>query len=217
MALSACSPHALGCILIIHIEASELINALGPCFGEEVVKIFAGLAEKFVGAVTQPQHRELEAVQLAKLAFFKLLEQIDGALRRFTLPVSAHYHQQVALFLELLGFVVGHRRKGDGEAAGLGLRLDGSGDPFGVACLGAVENGQAAAGRSHGGAGSNVLVTALGEAVEISAHPGQLLGIEGREYLAQLTLLLVREGGEVEWGILQLHHTRLPWSDFWPD
>ena len=104
---------ALGCILIIHIEAGELINALGPCFGEEVVKIFAGLAEKFVGAVTQPQYRELEAVQLANLAFFKLLEQIDGALRRFTLPVSAHYHQQMALFLELFGFVVGHRRKGD--------------------------------------------------------------------------------------------------------
>ncbi len=101
---------ALGGILIIHIEAGEFVNALGPRFGEEVVKIFAGLAEKFVGAVTQPQHGELEALEFAYLALLQLVVEVDGALRRLTLPVSAHYHQQVALFLELLGFVVCHRR-----------------------------------------------------------------------------------------------------------
>ncbi len=98
----------LGGILIIHVQAGELMHPIGASLGQQAVKVLAGLAEKFIGAITQPQHGELEPFQLADLALLELLEQIDGALRRFTLPVSAHYHQQVGLFLELLGFVVRH-------------------------------------------------------------------------------------------------------------
>lgn len=52
----------------------------------------------------------------------------------------------MALFLELLGFVVRHRGQGHRQTVGLRLSLDGAGDTLGVAGLGAVENGQAATG-----------------------------------------------------------------------
>ena len=64
-----------------------------------------------------------------------------------------------------------------------------------IAGLGAVENGQAAAGCCHGTRSRHWLAAGLGETVEIAAHPDQLLGIEGRERLVQLTLLFIREGG----------------------
>ena len=190
------------------------MDALGPRFGEETIEILAGLAEELIGAVTQPQHGKLEPFQLADLALLELLEQIDGALGGLPLPVSAHYHQQVALFLELLGFVVRHGGEGHRQAAGLGLGLDGAGHALGIPGLGAVENGQAAAGsRDFCTCARHGLDARLGEAVEITADPGQLLGIEGGENLVELALLFVREraqGGGCQW-----HHTCLPWSDFW--
>ena len=203
-----------GGVLVVHVQARELINTLGPGLGQEVVEILAGLAEEFVGAVTQAQYGELEAVQLANLALLELLEQIDRALRRLTLSVSAHDHQQVGLFLELLGLVVRHGDKGHRQAAGLGLCLDGAGHALGIAGLGSVEDGEAAAGgRGLGAAGRNGLDAGLGEAVEITADPGQLLGIEGGENLVELALLFVRERAQD--GGCQWHHTCLPWSDFW--
>ncbi len=86
----------------------------------------------------------------------------------------------MGLFLELLGFVVRHGGEGHRQATGLGLRLDGAGHALGVAGLGAVENGQIAAGGSGGCAGHGRLAARLGETVEITADPGQLLGVEGR-------------------------------------
>ena len=170
----------LGGILIIHVQAGEFMHPVGAGLGQQAVKVLAGLAEKFIGAVTQSQHGELEPFQLADLALLELLVQIDRALRRFTLPVSAHYHQQVGLFLELLGFVVRHGGEGYRQATGLGLRLDGTGHALGVAGLGAVENGQIAAGGCGGCPGHGRLAARLGETVEITAHPGKLLGVEGR-------------------------------------
>ena len=70
--------------LILDIRVNAVEQAFAAQFGQLVVKIFAGLAEEFIGGIAEAKHGKCRIGQLGRFLREQELMQCDGFFRRLT-------------------------------------------------------------------------------------------------------------------------------------
>ena len=73
--------------LVFHISVYAIQQALGAQLRQPAVKVFTGLAEEFIGGITEAEHGKGRALQLWRFFREQELVQRDGFFRRLTFPL----------------------------------------------------------------------------------------------------------------------------------
>ena len=176
--------------LILDIRVNAVEQAFAAQFGQLVVKIFAGLAEEFIGGIAEAKHGKCGIGQLRRFLRKQELMQRNGFFRRLTFALRRRHHDQQLFGGNLFEFIVACVNQLHVQLRGLQIVAQRFSHAAGVAGLRCRNQGDGRNFRRLGWRDSRRAGLLIQRAPEVTRNPGQLGGREvGRGRLKARHLL----------------------------